>query len=100
MNATTARAATLHGLGGLGEHPRAADARNDLAALLKRRGDATGAEESFQAALRVDPQRVAARYDLGNLLLLRDDAARTEKSLQAALHSGERLGGSPIRHLD
>ena len=53
--------------------------------LLRKRGDAAVAEESFRAALRVDPGHKSAHYGLGAVLRERGAEAKAAESFRAAL---------------
>ena len=55
-----------------------------LASLLERRGDRTGAEEQYQAAIKAAPKDLRAREGLTRLYLRAGDPGRAEQTLRQA----------------
>jgi protein O-mannosyl-transferase len=69
----------------LAKNPDAADAHNDLGALLAGRKDYPAALSEFTAAARCNPRDAGIQANLGQMLQLLGNATEAEKHLRAAV---------------
>lgn len=78
--------ARRYALSGLERHPHLPGAHDSLARVLADAGDASGARDEWEFALRLDPEHHASLRGLGFLAFKRRDLAGAEVLLTRALH--------------
>jgi tetratricopeptide (TPR) repeat protein len=86
-------------------NPEHVSARNNLAMLLRRRGDGAGARRELEAVIRIDPAHESAWYNLARVRFESGDFAGSLEAIDAHLAlrpesgKGWRLAGDAHRAL-